>query len=89
MGKNVMISLSLFERIIELLDGLDAERYGYNFVREYDDIIRELNLKLKRLELRKVYARIITADNEEARRRARIKYLRQKSLLSVPDAKLF
>jgi len=81
MKKNIMIPLSLFERIIELLDGLDADRYGYNFCLEYEAIQRELMVKMQRLELRKAYARIITAQDEDARRRARIRYLRQKSLV--------
>jgi hypothetical protein len=81
MGKNVMIPLALLERVIELLDGLDADRYGYNFSCEHEDVLRELKMKMQRLELRNAYGRIIFAEDEKARAGARIQYQRQRRLL--------
>jgi len=81
MSKNIMIPLSLLERAIELLDGIEVYRYGCEFEREYESILREMKKKMQRIELRKAYARIISAEDGEARVRARFQYLRQKSLL--------
>ena len=85
MGNNIAIPLSLVERIVELLDGLDAERYDYNFYNEYNDVMYELSKKMKKVELRKAYARIITADDDEDRDFARIEYLKNKRLLEKMD----
>ena len=89
MSKNVMIPLSLLERIIELFDGLDTSRYGYNFCREYGDILWALKVKMQRLELREAYARIVQAKDEDARHSARIEYLRQRNLLGDVDVEVF
>lgn len=85
MEKNVMIPLSLLERIIELLDGLDASRYGYNFQYEYGDILCALKVKMQKIELRDAYAKIITAVTEDTRDLARIEYLRLKNQLGDVD----
>jgi hypothetical protein len=81
MGKNVMIPLSLLERLIELLDGLDSSRYGFNFHREYEDIQWSLKVKMQRFELREAYTRFVGAKDEDTRHFARIEYLRQKDNL--------
>ena len=81
MSKNVMIPVSLLERLTEMLDGLDTSRYGYNFCREYEDILWHLKVKAQRLELREAYTRFIGAKDEDARHCARIEYLRQKNQL--------
>ena len=86
MCSNVIISLSLLERIIELLDGLDTDRYGHNFVCEHENVLRELNTKMQRLALRNAYGRAIAAD-EEARARARFQYLWQKRHLGRTKSK--
>jgi hypothetical protein len=62
-----MISLSLFESIFGLLDGLDAERYGYNFECEYENVMRALNTKMQKLEFRNTYSRIVFDADEDAR----------------------
>jgi len=85
MSNNITIPLSLLERVIELLDGLDAERYDYNFYHEYNDVMYELSKKMKKIELRKAYARIITSDDDDDRDMARIEYLRQKRLLEETE----
>jgi hypothetical protein len=62
MKKSVVIPLSLLERIIELLDGLDVSRYGYNFCCEYEDVFRAFEAIMQRYESGKAYARIMSAD---------------------------
>jgi hypothetical protein len=89
MNGNVMIKLSLLERIFELLDGLDTSRYGYNYCCEYDEVFQELNLKMQKLELRKAYARIIAAEDDEVRAEARSEYLRQKRRMGKVGAEFF
>jgi hypothetical protein len=80
MSKNVMIPLSLMERTIELLGYLQPT--PYNDLRyEHCDVLEELLIKKKKLELREAYAKIVSAKNEEDRHDARIEYLRQKRFL--------
>ena len=62
MCKSISIPLSLLERIIELFDGLDVSRYGYNFCREYEDVHRELESLMRRFECSKSYERIMSVD---------------------------
>lgn len=76
MKKSIAIPLSLLERIVELLDGLDVSRYGYNFCCEYEDIHRELESLMRRFESSRSYARIISTDFcEESRCIFRIQHL--------------
>ena len=86
---NTKIPLSLLERIVELLDGLDASRYGYNFCCEYSNVLRELKVKLQKLELRKAYARFVSAEGEDDRLRARIAYLQQKRDIGNVDVDFY
>ena len=78
MGKSIMIPLSLFGRIVELTDDLRDSSYGYHLCAEYGDVLGGLEMKLKKIELRKAYAQVMAARDDEARVRARIEYLRQK-----------
>lgn len=81
MSKNVMIPLSLLERIIELLDCWDVSGCDCQVRCDYHNVLGELIWKKKKLELRDAYAKIIHTDDENARNLARIEYLRQKSIL--------
>ena len=80
MGKNVLIPLSLLERIVDLLVSLDLPEY-HEFRREYGDILWALRIKKQKLELRDAYAKIIAAADKTERDEARIEYLRQKRCL--------
>ena len=62
MRKSVVIPLSLLERIIELLDGLDVSRYGYNFCCEYEELYRAFEAVMQRYECSNAYAQIMSAD---------------------------
>ena len=84
MKQNVMIPLSLLDRIIELLDVLEPPEY-HEIRYEYGDILWALKVKKQKIELRDAYAKIISADDTDLRDDARIEYLRQKRVLSDYD----
>jgi len=85
MSKNVMIPLSLFMRVIDLLEYWDIPEH-HDLRYEYCNILWELKVKIKKLELRDAYSKIISASNEDTRHDARIEYLRQRSNLGYVDA---
>ena len=85
MSKNVMIPLSLFMRVIDLLEYWDIPEH-HDLRYEYCNILWELKVKIQKLELRDAYSKIISAGNEDARHNARIEYLRQRSNLAYVDA---
>jgi hypothetical protein len=84
MSKNVMIPLSLFKRVIGLLEYWDIPE-NHDLRCEYCDVLRELKVKIQKLELRDAYSKIISADNDDARFDARIDYLRLKRNLGYVD----
>ena len=82
MDKNITIPLSLLKKIIDLLDYWDIHEYDYAIQQDYSDILFALNKKMQIVELREAYARIIYADDDDARHEARMRYLRQKRELN-------
>jgi len=78
MSKNIMLPLSLLERVIDLLECLEVSKL-HELHYDYCDILWTLKVKMQKLELRKAYAQIIQATDEDAQNEARIKYLWQKS----------
>jgi hypothetical protein len=83
MGKNVMIPLSLLDCIIQFLIELDLSEY-HELRYEYCEILWALRVKKQRIGLRDSYAKIISADNPDARDDARIRYMQQKQFLGLP-----
>jgi hypothetical protein len=84
MGKNVMIPLYLLERTIALLDDLAlSETHELRY--DYCEILWALRVKKQKIELRDAYAKIISADDLEARDLARIEYLRERGHLRDMD----
>ncbi len=81
MDKNVLVPLSLLTQIIDLLDYWDLSEYDPVICCNYENILRVLNEKLHKLELRNAYAKIISADSSDERHDARIRYLQQKDRL--------
>jgi hypothetical protein len=77
-----MIPIPTLKRIIELLEYWDVSRYDQSIRVDHDDVLRDLNFKLEKLDLRNAYTRVIVADNEDDRDDARINYLRRKRLLN-------
>ena len=87
MSKNVMIPMTLFMRVIDLLEYWEIPEH-HDLRYEYCNVLRELKLKVQRLELRDVYSKIVSASNEDDRHSARIDYLRQRNQLGdvgVPE----
>jgi hypothetical protein len=82
MGKNVLIPLGLLGQIVELLSYWDVSQYDRVIRDDYNDVLRELNVKMKKLELRDAYTSIIRAKDEDARLSARIEYLWQRSQIA-------
>jgi hypothetical protein len=85
MAKNVMIPLTLLYRIVELLGYWDVSNYDPVIQLEHFDIIRSLNLKLRRLDLREDYLRIIRANNKDDKDEARIEYLKNRACLRYDE----
>ena len=56
MAKNVLLPLDLVSRLIELLGYWDTSGYDCAIRDEYDCVLRLLNLKLQKLELRAAYS---------------------------------
>ena len=81
MSKNVLIPLPLVYRIIELLGYWDLSNYDPVIQLEHFDILRFLDLKLQKLDLRNDYAKIISTDNKGDRDDARITYLQNRALI--------
>jgi hypothetical protein len=87
MSKNVMIPLSLLDRIIELLNCWDVSEYSPITRYDYDGILWALQVKKQKTGLLGSYAKIILADDPEARETARIEYFRQqRQLVNTAEA---
>jgi len=83
MKKNVLITLSSFDKIIELFESPVFLRLP-NYC-DYRDVYHELKVKKQKLEIRKRYANVIMAEDDDSRDDARIEYLRMKSRLGKID----
>ena len=75
MSKNITIPLSLFYKIVELLDYWDVSNYAVPIRLGYTDVIDALARKKQSIDLRNAYAQIIHAVNDDDRHDARMKYL--------------
>ena len=74
MDKNVTIPLSLFYKIIALLDSWDLSDYPPSTIEDYFDVSFALDKKQQSIDLRKAYAQIINADSPDLRHDARMRY---------------
>jgi hypothetical protein len=79
MSENVKIPLSLVNQTIELLEYLDPSMYDEPIPWEHELVLSAFRKKRQKLELRRAYAEIIFAQDEDKRTEARIQYLQQKS----------
>ena len=82
MAGNVMIPLSLLNQLTDLLAYWDASKYDLTIQLELHDVLQQLTIKKRRLDLRDDYAKIICAKDEEGRHDARIQYLQAKNWLN-------
>jgi len=76
--QNVKIPLSLLLRTIHLMEHLEIFGYDITIQNDYHDVYWAFLKKRQDLELRKSYAKIIFAEDEDARLNARMSYLQQK-----------
>jgi len=83
MAKNVLIPLTLLGRIRELLDYWDISKYDRSVRDDYHCIMRELDVKMQKLQLREAYTKIIHAKGEDARLAARMEYLWQRNQIGT------
>ena len=88
MSKNVMVPMPLFMRVIDLLEYWDIPEH-HDLRYEYYNVLRELKVKVQRLELRDAYSKMISACNDDDRHSARIDYLRQRNQLGDVDVQEF
>ena len=80
MSQNVMIPLSLLDRIIELLQELDLSEH-HTLSLEYGEILWALRVKKQKIELHDAYFKILSAVEQDDRHDARMQYLQQKRQL--------
>ena len=76
--ENVKIPLLLFRQIIDLLDYLTKADYDPAIRSDFNNVYFALLKKQQSLELRNAYAKIIFAEDDNARFNARMRYLQQK-----------
>ena len=76
--QNVKIPLSLLLHTIYLMEHLEVFGYDLAIQQDYHEVYAAFLKKRQDLELRKSYAKIIFAEDEDARLSARMNYLRQK-----------
>ena len=81
MGKNVLIPRPTLERLVALLDCPEVARLSNSL--DLSDILWELKLKMKKLEIREAYEKLISADDPDLRTLARCEYLWQKRQLQL------
>jgi hypothetical protein len=81
-SQKVLIPLSLLNQIIDLLGYWNIMDYDLSIHNDYYHILRELQTKKFKLQLRDAYAKIVQAPDQDARDQARIRYLQQKHRLN-------
>ena len=78
MSANVKIPLPLLSQTIDLLEHWDVAGCDPAIQYDYDNVYMAFLKKRQSLQLREAYAKVIFAQNEDARLAARIRYLQQK-----------
>ena len=83
MGENVKIPLTLFNQTIDLLECFDTNMLnGFDpiLAMYHTQVLSAFQDKRQNLELRKSYAKVIFAKDEDERTEARINYLHAKNM---------
>ena len=83
MSENVLIPRSTLEGIISMMECIDFVRLPNHL--DYLHILRELKVKVQKLELRDAYSKLVRADSTDSAQDARIEYLWQKSQVGKVD----
>jgi len=73
--KNVTIPLSLFNRIIDVIDCWDISDYDPLLRPSFSAVFDALMQKKHSIDLRTAYLNIISADSDDLRDQARLRYL--------------
>ena len=76
--KNVLISLDLMKRTMNLLEQIDSSSNDYTVQIEHMEILLDYRRKAQAMDLRNIYAKMVNAEDESDRDIARIEYLRQR-----------
>ena len=76
--KNVTLPLDLMKKIIYVLELIDMSSYDPAAQGDYIHILFCLNKKLRTLDLRSAYTKMVTAYDEETRKKAKMQYLKKK-----------
>ena len=82
MGENVKIPLSLLNQTIDLLECIDVANFDPILLCYHKIVLSAFLKKKQSVELRKSYAKIIFADNEDKQWEARMNYLQKKRHVS-------
>jgi len=76
--QTIKIPLPLMQKTIDLLEHLNLTGYDMTIQHTYNDVYGSFLQKRHNLDLRAAYAAIIHAANEDARLKARVRYLQLK-----------
>jgi hypothetical protein len=76
--KNITIPLSIFNKIIDLIDCWHISDYDPLLRPTYSVVLDALMEKKHSIELRAAYQNILVADSDEQRDEARLRYLMKK-----------
>jgi len=85
MSKNVLIPLQLLYRFVDLLGYWNLSNYDPVIQLEHFEVLRSLELKLRKIALRDDYSQIIRAKTELERDDARIAYLQNRVWLRYDE----
>jgi hypothetical protein len=77
-SKNILIPLDLMMKTAELLTNWDISSYDYAIQCEYNDVVDAIQKKMRAVDLRWTYSKMVYAKGEDERFDARIEYLKQK-----------
>ena len=83
MSKNVLIPRDYLWKIVDLLECTDISSHPNYY--DYLEILRGLKMKMRKLEIRDTYAKIIQAGDPDSMHNARIEYLCQKRHIADID----
>ena len=78
MSENVKIPLTLLKQTIDLLECIDLTNFDPVLACYHQTVLSAFLTKERSLDLRKSYAKIIFAENEDKRHEARMNYLQEK-----------
>lgn len=82
MSSNVLIPMDILKKTVELLRYWDISKFDRVIQDDYHDIMFVMTTKMKKIELRAAYSKVVKAKNEDARHSARMEYLWQRNQIA-------